>query len=325
MIRLLFCALMLWTPMLGSGCATRSGSTPDARSGALGDRGSLALAEDPWKRLARTDNGLEVRQWMVADDPARLASALMAHRSGEALEAPLRERLRRNGFRLVRLPVGRLDELLADLGGTMIHATAWHGQVLRWREMIHRAVPPTGRAIAIDGRTQRYEGGSFRLMVRAWTMQMEDGPFLHLEAIPQYRPPAPDGLGRRLGGPQPPPGEWLDSLALELRLEEGFAYVLTGESPHVPWPKRDDEEPGGAGREPPDHDPNDPPPVRGGRRLRGPSERFGPEGVPPTTVGELLFGGEGGRTGRGILVLVPKVAPHLFPPDRAADPPAAGE
>lgn len=317
MIRLLFCALMLWTPTVGSGCATGSGPTPDGRSGALGDRASLALAKGPWKRLARTDNGLEVRQWMVADDPARLASALMAHRSGEALEAPLRERLRRNGFRLVRLPVGRLDELLADLGGTRIHATAWHGQVPRWREVIHRDVPPAGRAIAIDGRTQRYEGGSFRLMVRAWTMQMEDGPFLHLEAMPQYRPPAPGD-----------PGEWLDSLALELRLEEGFAYVLTGESPHVPWPRRDDEEPAGAGREPRDHDPNDPnnpPPVRAEPGFRGPSERFGPEGVPPTTVGELLLAGEGGRAGRGILLLVPKVAPHLFPPDRAADPPAARE
>ena len=39
----------------------------------------------------------------------------------------------------------------------------------------------------------------------------------------------------------------------------------------------------------------------------------------------VLLAGEPGRPGRGILVLVPKVAPHLFPPDRPTDQPAAGE
>lgn len=318
MIRLLCCSLMLWAPTVGSGCS--SGSGGPSRSGSGADRGPFAPPGGAWKRLARIDNGLEVRQWMVADDPDRLAAAVMSHRSGQALDPPARERLRRNGFRLVRVPVARLDELLADLGGATLNATAWHGQVPSWREMIHRWVPAAGRAIAIDGRTQRYEGGTFRLMLRGWTMQMEDGPYFHLEVMPQYRPPAPASLGRLRAGPRHPGGEWLDSLAIELLLEEGFAYVLAGESPHVAWPQIDGRQPGGAGRtsEGDRPDPSNP-------GFRGPSDRVGPEGAPPTTVGELLLAGEPGRPGRGILVLVPKVAPHLFPPDRRSDQPAAGE
>src|SRR5688572_26274372 len=180
------------------GCAKSHSS----RAGVVSD-----IAMTSRSRLTNTDNGLELRRWSVLDQPQVLRQVLARHRDGEALDAEALNRLRRNGFRFIRVPLEALPELLSDLGGASIDRTEWHGQVHVWPPLAQRPVaqgpsaprhgrrdaasPPanrygSGAAVAVDGRIDRYDRGEFRLLARSWTVHMEDGPFLHLELLPEH-------------------------------------------------------------------------------------------------------------------------------------------
>ncbi len=260
-----------------------------------------APAAQPWDRLPGTDNGLELRQWLIADESQRIASTLAARQSGQVLDDAAKARLRRNGFWFVQVPLDELDALLDDLGGATLNARVWHGQVLERRELLHRRVPVGGQVVAIDGRVRRYEGGAFRLMLRSWVVQMEDGPYLHVEIVPHYR--RADGERRLplIGGRPQRYGERLVSMRIDELLRAGSAYVLVGASPGMSWP-------------------GDPP-----RAPVGPPSGRGPEGQPPPALGELLLSGGRGQHTRGILVFVPVIAPELFPEPVAIDAAATGE
>ncbi len=260
-----------------------------------------APAAQPWDRLTGTDNGLELRQWLIADESQRIASTLAVRQSGQVIDDAAKARLRRNGFWFVQVPLDELDALLDDLGGATLNARVWHGQVLERRELLHRPVPVGGQVVAIDGRVRRYEGGEFRLMLRSWVVQMEDGPYLHVEIVPHYRRAHGETRLPLIAGRPQRHGERLVSMRIDALLRAGSAYVLVGASPGMSWP-------------------GDPP-----RAPVGPPSGLGPEGQPPPAVGELLLSGGRGLHSRGILVLVPVIAPELFPEPIAIDAAATGE
>lgn len=259
-------------------------------------------------RLTNTENGLELRRWTVMEDSQRLAQALAKHVDGQAIDEPTQLRMKRNGFRFLRVPADQLETLLNDLGGATINANEWHGQVPEWRSLADEPVRPGGRAVAIDGRVLRYEYGVFRLMIRSWTVQMENGPIVHLEVLPQHHNPQTNDL-RRLLKEGTEPVEGYGSMALDLQLQSGYAYVLLGESPQMDWPGVEAamaaaHNSGGASA-------SAKPAARTGKV--GPSESIGPQVAAPLTMGELLLcGADRTPRTRDVLVFVPKIAPDLF-------------
>src|SRR5262249_53351473 len=154
------------------------------------------------RRFANTDNGLELRRWTVLNDADRMRRALNKSASGEAIDAATQARLQRNGFRVVRIPEDQVDQLLMDLGGANVDSNEWHGQVNDWRALTDRPLDAGGRAVAVDGRVSRLDHGSLRLLVRSWTVQMEDGPRIHMEIVPQHHRPQARSLKRLLEGTQ---------------------------------------------------------------------------------------------------------------------------
>ena len=185
--------------------------------------------------LMRNDNGLALRQWdPVVDEPDAVGSTVLGYADPWRLDAERSGQLQRNGFRLLRLPAEAVEPLRQALDGTSMNVDAWYGQVLDWRDVIQADVAPGGEAIAVDGRVRRYEGGRFELSMRSWTVQMEDGPHLHLEVIPQYRSPQARALRLLETGPDVLPTRFA-SMALDLQLEVGYAYVLFGAAPAARW------------------------------------------------------------------------------------------
>jgi hypothetical protein len=278
---------------------------------------SPEAARSAQRLLPTSDNGLAVRQWRVADDPAQIASALMRHADREVLDEPSRERMARNGFRLLRVRAEDLEALLADLGGATFNVDAWHGQAYDWRTVVNWPIETTGRAIAVDGRVRRFEGGRLELMIRAWTMLMEDGPYLRLQMLGQHDRSRPSRLDRMMGQ-RVFEGLRLPSLSLDLLLEAGWAYVLTCESPSVKW-------------EPVEADAAAPEPTSGemdeadetGERDGRPGGA-GPDVLAPLTVGEVLFRVEAMPPAREMLVFVPRIPEALFPPELTAEPAGGG-
>ncbi len=147
--------------------------------------------------LLGSNSGLLIRHWRVADDPSAITTALMRYTRGEEGDPAQRRQLRRNGFRLVRIAADDGDALLEELGGSSIKLDGWHGQAYDWRPLAAKSVGPGGRAVAVDGRVRHFSGGRMRLMMRGWTTQMEDGPFVYLQLRPDFdqsrhsRPEAP--------------------------------------------------------------------------------------------------------------------------------------
>ena len=257
-------------------------------------------------RLTNTNNGLEIRRWHVQEDADRLVGALVRYTEGSAADELAAERLRRNGFRFVRVRLDDLDAVLTDLGGANVDRNEWHGQIPEWRSLIERNVDRQGQAVAIDGRVRRFERGQMRLMIRSWTVQMEDGPATHLEVLPRHHQPQPKDL-RTLLGEGGPTGEGFGNMAIDLRLEAGWAYVLVGESPNQRWP---DERSG-----------NTPSPTVATARppKTGPLDVAGPETDAPLTMGEFMLGVHSPAARRTVIVFVPRVPQELFIPDQVED------
>jgi hypothetical protein len=267
--------------------------------------------------LPTPDNGLQVRQWRVPDDPDAIASALVRHARGGFLDTPASRRLDRNGLRFVRVSTGDLETLLADLGGATRSVDTWHGQACDWRAVADWPIEATGRALAVDGRVRRFEGGRLQLMIRAWTIQMEDGPSVRLQLEGRYNRSQPTRLDQVLRR-QTVEGRRLPSISLDLLLEAGYAYVLTGEPPGNDW------EPGEAGAPPA---PEDAEGREAGREEDRPSDEpeiIGPDALPPLTVGELLFRREALPATRHLLVFVPRIPDRLFPPEAVTGSAGAG-
>jgi hypothetical protein len=245
--------------------------------------------------LPGADSGLLVRRWQVEDD-GRIGAALA--RRGEApwLDSDTRDRLARNGFRLVRLHADGIDALREELGGTSVDVEGWHGQAYDWRDVATRAVDDEPRPIAVDGRVRLFEGGRLRLMMRGWTIFMEDGPVLTVELRPEHdrsRRRRPDRVYDRVLGRSRFDGERFDALTFELLMEAGWVYVLTGETPGVEWSAAE----------------------AGARRAGAGAHAAGPDVVAPPTVGERLFTLEAEHPRRDLLLIVPRIPDALFPPD----------
>jgi hypothetical protein len=285
--------------LLAAGCAGPPSST---------ERRPLGVdAADPGARsLVSADSGLELRKWLVADDPALFASSIGAYAEGEEIDPTRHAALRRNGFRLVRVPLADVEALLDRLHGATMNVNAWHGQILDWRAL-HEL--PLGRrpiTVAVDGHVRSFQGGRFALSARAWTVQLEDGPRLQLELVPEYRPESRPGDFRQLLGQSAPQRRRFESMAIEAELEEGYAYLLTSAPPREAW--------GSDETESADAPSAAPAPAASSRAV-------GPGAFTPPTLGRMMLSTESGTGQRAVLLFVPRIpaAMHAPQPTISAD------
>lgn len=249
-------------------------------------------ADHALNRMLNPDNGLLLRKWVVSDDVERIGTALMRYQDGVLLEPALEDRLRRDGLRLLLVRADQLEDLLGELGVGPSDVTAWHGQVLEWRELHHRSVVGPGATLAVSGRVRSIPPGRLRMMGRCWTVLMENGPYLSLQLLPQLIRPQVPSLYQLLGDSDLQ-GEAFRRLAIEVELQPGYACVLTGEAPAISW-----------GR------PSEP------HSEHVASAVHGPAAATPETLGEFLFSSRAEPPLRTLLVFVPMIPDRLLLPYR---------
>lgn len=211
--------------------------------------------------------------------------------------------LKRNGLRIVRIPLDRAEGLLRNLGPAPSTRTTWFGQAHAWQPLIEQPIRDGGEAIIVDGRVRRFMGGRLELMSRGWTVQLEDGPRVYVELAPEYGRRRDEGYAELLGA-RGYRGERFEAMSLGLFLEEGYAYIVTGESPSIDWVEgegSDDGANGGAGAAG----------VEDAGGAGGYMGGAGPATLAPSTVGERLFIRERGEISREFLVLIARI-PERF-------------
>jgi hypothetical protein len=290
-------ALPLLIGLAMTGCASSEKPTADGTS--LRDSLSVSRGDDVVTMLTGNDHGLELRKWLIEDDPALIAEAMETYARAEVLPEELSQRWRRNGLRLVRVSVDDLLPLLEAIGGTGLDVQGWHGQILDWSAIHSLSLGTESMPLAVDGHVRRFAGGEIALLARSWAVQMEDGPYLQLELLPVHRRRSSTTDLRRLLENAAPEQEPFTSMAADLELEEGFAYLLMYESPDVVWRLGDD-----------------PAPEATANQGSGPG--VGPEVFVPVTVGQLLLWTDVGQASRGILVFLPRIPRALYAPEQLA-------
>ena len=241
-------------PGPAAGEPSKDGDTAAERSPA----GTITRART---RVAGGQNGLEVCQWQVVDDPWRIADALRAH-AAPVVAGTDELALRRNGFVVAAVRADRLDALQRDLGGSAQDVRTWLGTAPAWRELV--AAPLGGAMLEVDGVARERPGGTVRLMARTWPMPMEDGGRISVEAVPQVVTSALQASlvrnGERLAG------EVIGSCAMELELDRDVAWVITCDPSGIVDPPDAPAEPDAA----PPTAPTDRPPAEEGAPGSGP-------------------------------------------------------
>lgn len=253
--------------------------------------------------LLQDDNGLDVRQLVVADNPDVFSEAMAPfaiESTAGGVDSETSRRLKRNGFRLLRVPSAEVEQLISDLGGASMDVASWYGQVVEWRDVHSLQLGEAGHTMAVDGRVRRYQGGSLRLMARSWVLPMEYGPRVQLEIVPQHI--RGESQYHRLLGQSRALSEPIASLAAQLLLEPGYTYILTCECPQIAW--GDGEQDSDGARQP------------DAASAMGPSAGvgLGPQVQAPMTLGQLMLTSHSGRRSRGMILFTPRIAAELFPP-----------
>jgi hypothetical protein len=246
--------------LLGCGCASVGTGTAAVGGEATGepDRPGAGRLTRARTRVAAGQNGLEVCQWQVVDDPWRIADALRAH-AAPAVAGTDELALRRNGFVVSAVRAGDLEQLQRDLGGSAQDVRTWMGIAPAWRELV--AAPLGDVMLEIDGVARERPGGTVRLMARSWPLPMEDGGRIAVEAVPQVVTNALQASlvrnGERLAG------EVIGSCAMELELDRDVAWVITCDPSTVVEPREPDAVPTEAPAPPGTAEPGEPPAATG--------------------------------------------------------------
>jgi len=288
-----------------TGCAApQDGARPAS------DRLSGAPTPDRAERPLLREQGLAVRRVRITDDPHRIAAAFGPYAGSAPLPDELTDRLDRSGLRLILIPISELDAVLSALGDAPVDRTVWHGQATTWRPVVERTLFADD-VVGVEGRLRTFDAGTMRLLMRGWTLMMEDGLHVHLELLPDLDQTRPREMDRLLGRPRYTGVRFL-SLYCELLFSPDMACLLTMERPGVTWapgaPGVGEARDGAGGS--------------GGAEERGAESASaagpsvdaptgapgpGPAFVPPRTLGEVLFRAESARSGREVIVLVPRV------------------
>jgi hypothetical protein len=255
------------------------------------------------------DNGLEVRWWVVDDQPDRIARELRPY-LGQS--TPLDEQTvafwRANGIRMVAIPladVSSIKKRLPLLGRVDRH---WLGQSPRWTQLLEGE--PLENPISRHGRRVELPDGRLRLLGRAWTSPAVGAqPGLRLDMslqfIDEYRRRDPFALGlesRPLGTRGL--GEIFDDLTINVELREGWAYLILPEDPAQEWSALD---------------------LDASESVYDWGEMHGPPAPPVPTLGEALLTTLGASSSqlprndlRAIVLLIPRLPDsyRLLPSDK---------
>lgn len=277
------------------GCGGQKGDG-DRPAGPLA--AATTLIERP--RTAAEENGLEIVRWSVADRENVIRRAMARHADSSSRRRMDVVALEQAGLRAVIVRDEHLPSLLADFGGTTTAVATWYGQVPQWREAA-RASILAPQPVMVEGRAEQFAVGWLRLMVRGWTVELEDGGRFELQVVPQWVRETPELSS--LTNRDQLRGRIFAGASIAVELERNTSLVLLAAPPSTA-----EEE-----------DPEGPPSAARSESRRGP-----PVVLPPTP-GELLLVDVAARPPRRIVLLFRARLPDTLFPSNASSNPSADQ
>ncbi len=227
-----------------------------ARSG--GDKAGIMPGDAGAPVVRGTEAGLEVRLWVVENRSGVLGGGLREF-DPPTLTAGAIEAWRQNGFRVLEVPIDRLDELRAGLPTIGPIHQEWMGLLPEWVEVVKGTELKGQREVRFENGSGVIGPGRLRLLTRCWAVPVVGalpegdgaGALLRLEVMPQ--------LGRMQRSDRDALGQWLGTehesvrtgarglaftrLRLGVVSSGGNAIVIVPEDPDYAWDAEADGRP----------------------------------------------------------------------------------
>ena len=235
-------------------------------------------------------DGISVLTWAIDDNPSVIAAFFDAHDPAD-LPADVKANLSKNGLAIAQTTLAALPDALAALGGTSASVSSWLGQATQWHRVAGANLSAPSACI-VSGTTRRLAPGALQLLLRGWTVPLEDGAVVDLELLSVHIPGGPIPGARRTSTETFPAAGFFTSVP------RGAVFLITSVTPRAK-----------------------------GSSSRGPSA--GPPVEVPPTLGELLLPPNEDETlassRRPILVVIPLMSSGHFASepriDSASSPP----
>jgi hypothetical protein len=218
-----------------AGCVSASGSGAPGVAATPRPAGALTGV------LTENQSGLEIQWWTVTDRDEELAQALAPYAEAPTpLPESVRASWRRNGFRMIAVPVRDMAALLGALPIEDKVNRIWLGQTPEWTIAAPGAPWSGERSLRIDGETIRLGGGQIRMLVRAWVSPTEGAPTLRADIAVQYCNAANSAaalapFARATIRRPETEGMIFRSLTAAMELTGDRVYCIIPEDPDIDW------------------------------------------------------------------------------------------
>ena len=250
--------------------------------------------------------GLEARLWVVENRAGVLAGALREFAPPASASPAEIDAWQRHGFRVIEVPLDRLEGVLALLPTIGPRHREWMGLLPEWVEVVKGAQLAAEQPVKMDGGVARLGPGRLRLVTRCWAAPRVGagaagpGAVLRVEVMPELTGPRAgedDALAKLLDPTITPKrgvrGIAFDRLRLGVEATGQSALLIVPEDPALDWDADADGRPE-SGLDP-----------EAARAAIGPRMRATP------TLGELMLTSlalpESAGDARVVVVLVPRV------------------
>ncbi len=247
-------------------------------------RNTIQSAETQ-RPLDEPREGLEVIWWMTDDSENQVGQSLAPFLDPpQPTDAPLRERWRATGLRLIRVPLDQLPTIQTELPSAAQRYRQPLGWTADWLEVFRgRRIGET--TLMIAGAPRTLPPGVVRIIARCWPVPPStSAATIHLDLAFQFEPttnPKPaDPFAEPTIVKAEDRGEALRELTLAAAIEPGFAYILTCETPDTIWKAHPSTSNEDTGFSPPETD--EPQPA-------SPPKHVGPIIPSPITLGEAAM------------------------------------
>ena len=186
----------------------------------------------PHARIETPGSGIAVRKFTVVPNSNDVKKIL--DNFGFSLnDLNLEERLESEGMFVRIIDAVDLPAITSSLGDSHEERYDWHGQIIKWRDILQRKMPSTGMLVTVAGISHFVDHGYLTLLARGWQIGMESGDQFYLQLLPVWHVPPDRGIvpGRNVS---PTESRIFSSLMIECLLEDRQALLLVSQmEPHI--------------------------------------------------------------------------------------------
>ncbi|MBC8203778.1 MAG: hypothetical protein H8E91_08115 [Planctomycetes bacterium] len=181
----------------------------------------------PHARIETKGSGIAVRKFTVVPNSNEVKKIL--DNFGDALlDANVAERLESEGMFVRIIDAVDLPAITTSLGDSREERYDWHGQIIKWRDILQRKMPSSGMLVTAGGVSHFVDHGYLTLLARGWQIAMENGDHFYLQLLPVWHVPADRGLvpGRDVS---PSESRVFSDLMVECLLEDSKALLIVSQ------------------------------------------------------------------------------------------------